>query len=101
MRSGLAIAALVAAVFGCAASSPADDFDGKQIAAATKRQDIGPAPRLPNGHPDLGNSKGSWEPPGIGDMAGTGGGFAGSAQPDHKIDVPFLPWAKDLFVSRN
>ena len=101
MRSGLAIAASVAAVLGCAASSQADDFDGKQIAAAMKRKDIGPAPRLPDGHPDLGNSKGSWEPPGIGDMAGTGGGFAGSAQPDHKIEVPFLPWAKDLFVTRN
>ena len=101
MRGGLAAAVYAAALAGAAATGWADDFDGKQVAAALKRKDIGPAPRMADGHPDLGNSKGSWEPPGIGDMAGTGGGFAGSAQPDHKIDVPFLPWAKDVFASRN
>src|SRR5579883_2734079 len=79
----------------------AEDFDGKQVAAALARRNIAPAPRLPDGHPDLGNDKGSWEPPGIGDMAGTGGGFAGTAQPERKIDVPFLPWTKAALVERN
>jgi hypothetical protein len=79
----------------------ADDFDGKRVAAALARKDTPPAPRLPDGHPDLGNDSGSWDPPGIGDMAGTGGGFAGTAQPDQKIDVPFLPWAKAAFQQRN
>ena len=101
MRGGLAVIACVAGLFGAVLESRADDFDGKQVAAALKRKDIARAPRLPDGHPDLGNSKGSWEPPGIGDMAGTGGGFAGTAQPEHKVDVAFLPWAKDVFVTRN
>ena len=79
----------------------AQDFNGKQVAAALTRKNIPPAPRLPDGHPDLGNAKGSWEPPGVGDMAGTGGGFAGSAQPEKKIDVPFLPWAKAEYERRN
>lgn len=101
MRGGLAAVACAAALAGAAATGWADDFDGKQVGAALKRTDIRPAPRLADGHPDLGNSKGSWEPPGIGDMAGSGGGFAGSAQPDRKVDVSFLPWAKDAFASRN
>src|ERR1700739_170161 len=99
MRGLFAIAAGVAALLGMAAS--AGDFDGKQIAAAMKRNDIGPVPRLPDGHPDLGNAKGSWEPPGVGDMAGTHGGFAGTAQPEHRVDVPFLPWAKTVYEQRN
>ena len=57
-------------------SGTAQDFDGKKVAAALTRKNIPAAPRLPDGHPDLGNDKGSWEPPGVGDMAGTGGGFA-------------------------
>ncbi len=61
-------------------SGTAQDFDGKKVAAALTRKDIPPAPRLADGHPDLGNDNGSWEPPGLGDMAGTGGGFAGTIQ---------------------
>ena len=34
-------------------------------------------------------------------MAGTGGGFAGTAQPDKKVDVPFLASAKALYDQRN
>ena len=79
----------------------ADDFNGSQIAAALSRKNIPPAPRLPDGHADLGNAKGSWEPPGVGDMAGTHGGFAGTAQPEKRIDVPFLPWTKTVFEERN
>src|ERR1051325_3248672 len=79
----------------------AQDFDGKRVAAALTRKNIPPAPRLPDGHPDLGNASGSWEPPGVGDMAGTGGGFAGTAKPENKIDVPFLPWAKTEYDRRN
>ena len=41
----------------------AQDFDGKKVAAALTRKNIPPAPRLPDGHPDLGNASGSWEPP--------------------------------------
>jgi len=43
----------------------AQDFDGKKIAAALTRKNIPPAPRLADGHPDLGNAAGSWEPAAI------------------------------------
>jgi hypothetical protein len=79
----------------------ADDFDGKAVAAAMARKDLKPAPRLTDGHPDLGNDKGSWDPPGVGDMAGTGGGFAGTAQPDKVQDVAFLPCARDAYARHN
>src|ERR1700676_5234638 len=92
---------LLGAVLAAYGSVAAQDFDGKKVAAALARKNIPPAPRLPDGHPDLGNDKGSWEPPGVGDMAGTGGGFAGTAQPEKKIDVPFLQWAKAAYDQRN
>lgn len=79
----------------------ADDFDGKAVAAVLARKDLRPAPRLADGHPDLGNDKGSWDPPGVGDMAGTGGGFAGTAQPDKQQDVPFLQWTKAAYALHN
>src|SRR5690348_13922126 len=94
-------AALFTVLAGLSATGFSQDFDGKQVAAAMARKDVPPAPRLADGHPDLGNSKGSWIPPGIGDMAGSGGGFAGTAQPDHKVEVPFLPWTKTFFESNN
>src|SRR5258708_37018350 len=68
----------------------AQDFDGREIAAALAKKDIPPAPRLADGHPDLGNSKGSWIPPGVGDMAGAGGGKDGAAQPGKKEGGPFF-----------
>src|SRR5579862_3115188 len=83
------------------ATGAAQDFDGKQVAAALTRTNIPPAPRLPDSHPDLGNASGAWVPPGVGDMAGTGGGFAGTAKPEKQIEVPFLPWAKTLYDQRN
>ena len=96
---------VTAGVMGALLNMPvpgtAQDFDGKKVAAALTRKNIPPAPRLPDGHPDLGNARGSWEPPGVGDMAGSGGGFAGTAQPEKKIDVPFLPWAKAAYDQRN
>jgi len=92
---------LAAFLLAHAVSLAQGDFNGKQVAAAMTRKNIPPAPRLPDGHPDLGNDKGSWEPPGVGDMAGTGGGFAGTAQPEKKVDVPFLPWAKAAYDQRN
>ncbi len=91
----IAFAALVCAPAG------AQDFDGRRAAAALLKKDVPPAPRLPDGRPDLGNSKGSWNPPGVGDMAGTGGGSAGSAKPEKVVDVPFLPWAKTAYDQRN
>jgi len=101
-RRKIGMAAALAAMLAWPwALARADDFDGKRVAAALTRKNIPASPRLPDGHPDLGNSSGSWEPPGVGDMAGSGGGFAGTAQPDKKIDVPFLPAAKAVYDERN
>jgi hypothetical protein len=97
----IAIVAIAAAFVWTVAPASADDFTGAKAAAAVARKDAKPTPRLPDGHPDLGNSKGSWDPPGVGDMAGTGGGQAGTAKPEKKIDVPFLPWAKKQYDEVN
>jgi len=59
-----------------------------------------PAPRLPNGQPDLGNGKGSWNPRIIASISGTGRGGADRMQVDKIVDVPFTPWAKKLYDER-
>ena len=81
MRLIVTAAAMLAAFLLGYVPGTAQDFNGKEVAAALTRKNIPPAPRLPDGRPDLGNAKGSWIPPGVGDMAGSGRGFAGSAQP--------------------
>ncbi|MBV9745396.1 MAG: hypothetical protein JO099_16670, partial [Acidobacteriia bacterium] len=60
----------------------------------------GPAPRLADGHPDLGNGKGSWLPQIIDDISGNGGGEKDEktrarqmTMVDERIDVPFLAWS--------
>jgi hypothetical protein len=74
-------------------------------------------PRLPDGHPDLGNNKGSWSGVAIHDIAGTSGGnpgnidtqirnkelgygIGGPSLVDKVVDVPFQPWAKKLYDER-
>ena len=96
-RTQAAILALLASVL----STAAQDFNGAQVAEALARKNVASAPRLADGHPDLGNSRGSWIPPGIGDMSGNGGGFAGTAQPERKTEVPFLPWTKAFYERVN
>src|SRR5579864_8855849 len=94
-------AGMLAAFLSMHVVCAAQDFNGKEVAAALTRKNIPPAPRLSDGHPDLGNAKGSWIPPGVGDMAGGRGGFAGTAQPERQAQVAFLPWAKAAFDQRN
>jgi len=79
----------------------AQDPSGREVAAALKRTDIPPAPRLPDGHPDLGNGKGAWAAPAIDNLGGgkTPRG-AGGAQPEKVVEVPMLPAAKALFDKR-
>jgi hypothetical protein len=97
MTNGLIFAAALAIV----PPAGAQDFDGAQVAAALAQKNVAPAPRLADGHPDLGNSKGSWIPPGVGDISGNRGGFAGTAQPERRIEVPFLPWARAFYDKVN
>ena len=67
-----------------------------------------PAPRWTDGHPDLGNGRGSWYPSIIDDMSGMGGGSKNDAtrarqskMVDKIQEVPFLPWAKKLYEVRD
>ena len=79
----------------------AQDPSGREVAEALKRKDVPPAPRLADGHPDLGNGKGAWASPSIDNMGGgktpRGGG---GAQPEKVVEVPMLPAAKALFEKR-
>jgi hypothetical protein len=59
--------------------------------------DVKPAPRLSDGHPDLGNSKGSWNPRIIANLAGAGAQGDNRSPVDKKVDVPFQPWAKAFY----
>ena len=93
---------ILVAAFACTGlSSFAQDPSGREVAAAMKRTDIPPAPRLKDGHPDLGNGVGAWASPSIDNMGGgkTPRGLGG-AQPEHVVEVPMLPWAKALFDKR-
>ena len=57
----------------------------------------GPAPHLPDGRPDFGG-KGAWYPGFSGNIAEAK--WKGVRSADKHVDVPFLPWALDLFNSR-
>ena len=59
-----------------------------------------PTPRLPDGRPDLGNGKGSWNPRIIQNIAGVGPGAPSRMPVEHKVDVPFQPWAKTVYEQR-
>ena len=65
------------------------------------------APRLADGHPDLGNGKGVWTPRIVDDISGNGRGekdektrAAQMKMVDERVEVPFQPWAKDLYEQR-
>jgi hypothetical protein len=58
---------------------------------------VGPTPRLPDGHPDLGNEKGSWNPRVIANLAG---GDPNRSPVERQVDVPFQPWARAVFEDR-
>ena len=67
-----------------------------------------PAPRLADGHIDLGNGKGVWSPSRIEDMSGHGGGERPGPENaarqlkmlDHQVDVVMLPWAQKVYDER-
>jgi hypothetical protein len=60
----------------------------------------GPAPRLPGGKPDLGNGRGSWNPRIIENIAGVGPGAPERKAVEKIVDVPFQPWARQLYEKR-
>jgi hypothetical protein len=72
----------------------ARDVPASEVAKA------GPAPRLPDGHPDLGNGKGVWNPRTVTNLSGTSPQGAGRAPTEKKIEIPMQPWAKALYEAR-
>jgi hypothetical protein len=59
---------------------------------------VSPAPRLADGHPDLGNGKGVWNPRVIANLAGVGD--PNRSPVERIVDVPFQPWAKAVYEAR-
>jgi len=57
-------------------------------------------PRLADGHPDLGNGKGVWNPRTIVDLSGVGPGGRARSPVEKIVEVPFQPWAKTLYEQR-
>jgi hypothetical protein len=60
----------------------------------------GPTPRLPDGKPDLGNGKGSWNPRVVENIAGVGPGAPERTPVEKIVDVPFQPWAEKVYDKR-
>ena len=57
-----------------------------------------PTPRLADGHPDLGNAKGAWNPRVVANLAGSGD--PARSPVEKAIDVPFQPWAEAVYADR-
>src|SRR5579872_3256089 len=72
----------------------ARDLPASEIAKA------GPAPRWSDGHPDLGNGKGVWNPRTITNWSGTSPQGAGRSPTEKKIDLPMQDWTKGLYDAR-
>src|SRR5579871_1067751 len=96
------VAAILGACFIISAPALAQG-NGKQAVKGPSK----PAPRLPDGHVDLGNGKGTWNPQIIDDISGMGGGEKDEAtrarqtkMVDKPVEVPFLPWAKAVYDER-
>ncbi len=56
-----------------------------------------PTPRLADGHPDLGNGKGAWNPRTIVNLSGVGTGGPNRSPVEKVIEVPFKPEAKKIY----
>src|SRR4051794_16784752 len=91
-------AVLLTAVLAVGGPAPAQD-----VPVAGRIPDVGvrgeprPAPRLPDGHPDLGNGKGAWNPRVIANLSGAGRGGSQRSPVEQRVDIPMQPWALDLY----
>ena len=110
---GVGTSLAIAAVIWTAAPCTAQDFAGIELGKTLAKiermrsegQPIPPAPRLADGHPDLGNATGAWFGPTIGDMSGNAHGTSNAvggpqALPEKVVEVPFLPWAQKAYNER-
>jgi hypothetical protein len=80
------------------AADPGPFLDpGPQNRARAPKPVAGPAPHLADGRPDFGGN-GAWYPGFSGNIAEMM--WKGVHSADKKVDVPFLPWALDVFNQR-
>ncbi len=80
------------------AADPGPFLDpGPPNRAARPKPVAGPAPHLADGRPDFGGA-GAWYPGFSGNIAEMQ--WKGVHSADKKVDVPFLPWALDVFNQR-
>jgi hypothetical protein len=100
--SGARSAALLSACL-CASALPAHAQD---VPVAGRIPDVvvtgtpKPVPRLPDGRPNLGNGEGAWNPRVIANLSGSGRGGAARMPVERIVEVPFLPWARDVYDQR-
>src|SRR5579862_9043970 len=95
-------AAILATFYLLPASASAQQEGAAPRGARAPRPPGGPTPRWADGHPDLGNSAGSWSPIVVPNIAGADAGGARQTKLVEKpVDVPFLPWAKEVYDQRN
>src|ERR1035438_1646387 len=109
LATGVEVAVLALAVMPGAAQQQkkgaADKGADKGPVIILPKAGSPPPPRLPDGHIDLGNSKGSWNAYTIKDFSGHGFGDqpvqnAGKRGPqlvEHVVDVQMLPWAQKFY----
>jgi len=98
MRASLTGAIVLAALplLVSAQTAPIAGRIGERPGSAVRP--VGPTPRLADGHPDLGNGKGSWNPRVIANLAGVGD--RNRSPVEHVVDVPFQPWARGVYEER-
>ncbi|MEP7353503.1 MAG: hypothetical protein ABI824_09765 [Acidobacteriota bacterium] len=56
-----------------------------------------PTPRLADGHPDLGNGKGTWNPRTVVNLSGGGRQGPARSPVERQVEIPFLPWSKAYY----
>lgn len=94
IRVGIQIA-LLAGAFAALLSAQAVGGRMKDVPKGTK---AGPAPRLPDGKPDLGNGKGAWNPNTVANATGTGRQGPNRSPVAKRFEAPFQPWAKEYYA---
>ncbi|MEP6961352.1 MAG: hypothetical protein ABI995_04700 [Acidobacteriota bacterium] len=88
--------ALMAGLAACSVLAYGQAVGGRlaDVAKGTKAK---PTPRLPDGHPDLGNGKGVWNPRTVVNLSGGGRQGPARSPVDKIVDIPFLPWSKAYY----
>ena len=99
------LVACAVAAAACAQVPPQNSANGAAIGGRfadppVSNGPVRPTPRLADGHPDLGNGKGVWNPRIIENIAGVGPGGATRSPVEKVVDVPFQPWAKKVYEER-